>query len=62
MVLETQHLETPLPQGSDDSDFGEHILPKGAVLQSRYEIIKVAGVGGMGAVYLAERADDALPS
>ncbi len=52
MVLETQHLESP--QDSDDDGLGEHILPKGAVLQSRYEIIKVAGVGGMGAVYLAQ--------
>ncbi len=51
MPLETQHL--PSSHGSGDSDFGDHILPKGAVLQSRYEIIKVAGVGGMGAVYLA---------
>jgi serine/threonine protein kinase len=36
------------------SGFDEHILPKGAVLQKRYEIIKVLGVGGMGAVYLAQ--------
>lgn len=53
MALETQHLPSPSARGSNDSDFGEHILPKGAVLQSRYEIYKVLGVGGMGAVYLA---------
>lgn len=34
--------------------FEDNILPKGTVLQSRYEINKVLGVGGMGAVYLAQ--------
>jgi outer membrane protein assembly factor BamB/predicted Ser/Thr protein kinase len=40
---------------SDDSATGmdETILPKGAILQSRYEILKVLGLGGMGAVYQA---------
>ncbi len=54
MVLNTQHLDnsksSKSPQGGG---FDENILPKGAILQKRYEIIKVLGVGGMGAVYLA---------
>ena len=49
MALETQGLETPGSRGEDDN-----ILPKGAILQNRYEIIKVLGVGGMGAVYLSQ--------
>ncbi len=48
MVWETQRLEEP------DSQSSENILAKGSVLQKRYEIIKVLGVGGMGAVYLAQ--------
>ena len=48
MSSETQHLN-PETGGSEDN-----ILPKGAVLQSRYEIHKVLGIGGMGAVYLAQ--------
>lgn len=48
MVWETQRLEGP------DSQDAENILAKGSVLQKRYEIIKVLGVGGMGAVYLAQ--------
>lgn len=53
MDLGTQHLR---PQGSShgSGDFDENILPKGAILQKRYEIKKVLGVGGMGAVYLAQ--------
>ncbi len=50
MVVETQRLEDFGSQGGDN----ENILPKGAVLQSRYEVVKVLGVGGMGAVYLAQ--------
>lgn len=56
MAFETQRLTGSEPQkssyGTDSSD--EHLLPKGLVLQKRYEIIKVLGVGGMGAVYLAQ--------
>ncbi len=56
MIVETQRLPDPEPprksQGMDNSE--DINLPKGAVLQRRYEIIKVLGVGGMGAVYLAQ--------
>lgn len=56
MVAPTQRITdpepSPRPQGG--GGFDENILPKGAVLQKRYEIIKVLGVGGMGAVYLAQ--------
>jgi outer membrane protein assembly factor BamB len=51
-------LETLRFQATDepeDSSTGldEAILPQGAILQNRYEILKVLGVGGMGAVYQA---------
>jgi outer membrane protein assembly factor BamB/predicted Ser/Thr protein kinase len=47
-ITETQHL----PEGAEEeTSFDEHILPKGALLQNRYEVMKVLGVGGMGAVY-----------
>lgn len=45
-MVETQYLN---PDGANND---ENILPKGAILQNRYEIEKVLGVGGMGAVYL----------
>lgn len=53
MTFETQNL--PSPFGSDNSDSGldENILPKGALLDNRYEVLKVLGLGGMGAVYQA---------
>ena len=51
MAFETHRLENSKGSGGN---FDDTILPKGAVLQSRYEIIKVLGVGGMGAVYLAQ--------
>jgi serine/threonine protein kinase/outer membrane protein assembly factor BamB len=53
VALETQSFG-PKKSPHDTGEFDENILPKGAVLQSRYEIIKVLGVGGMGAVYLAQ--------
>jgi outer membrane protein assembly factor BamB/tRNA A-37 threonylcarbamoyl transferase component Bud32 len=53
VTVDTQRLENYNPQGSGGS-FEDNILPKGAVLQNRYEVNKVLGVGGMGAVYLAQ--------
>jgi serine/threonine protein kinase len=49
VVAETQRLENSGSHGGDDN-----ILPKGTILQHRYEVIKVLGVGGMGAVYLTQ--------
>ncbi len=37
----------------EEEEAPEGTLPRGAILQNRYEIIKIIGVGGMGAVYLA---------
>lgn len=50
MTFETQHFGGFGSQQGDD----DNILSKGVVLQSRYEIIKILGLGGMGAVYLAQ--------
>ena len=57
MVFETQRLEGAEPPKKPEdmgSGFDDTSLPRGAVLQKRYEIIKVLGVGGMGSVYLAQ--------
>lgn len=54
MAVDTHRLENYNSQDSGNDKYDENILSKGAVLQSRYEIIKVLGVGGMGAVYLAQ--------
>jgi serine/threonine protein kinase len=52
VAIETQRFNSP--QKPSSHEFDENILPKGAILQSRYEVHKVLGVGGMGAVYLAQ--------
>jgi outer membrane protein assembly factor BamB/predicted Ser/Thr protein kinase len=51
--LDTLHLRQTSEPDDNSSGMDETILPKGAILQSRYEILKVLGLGGMGAVYQA---------
>lgn len=38
----------------DEEDTGPTLLPENAVLQGRYQITKLIGQGGMGAIYLAD--------
>lgn len=51
--LDTLHLQGATGSEEISSGLDETILPKGAILQDRYEILKVLGLGGMGAVYQA---------
>ncbi len=55
MVNLTQKFSSdlPKPQGNPSSPAGEGGLQKDAILQNRYRITGVLGIGGMGSVYLA---------
>jgi len=47
MSEETRRLKVKKPS------IGDQVLPKGAILQERYEILRALGLGGMGYVYQA---------
>ncbi len=51
--METLHLQGPGESEDASAGLDEAILPQGAILQGRYEIIKVLGLGVMPAVYQA---------
>lgn len=49
--MDTLHFQGASEPEDVSEGMDEAILPKGAILQNRYEILKVLGLGGMGAVY-----------
>jgi len=51
--LETLFLKGGSEPDDSSDELSGSILPKGAILQDRYEVSKVLGLGGMGAVYQA---------